>query len=719
MTRNLGEAKTIWISKSKHPDLQESPETILMPTNGKNYFHVVEFKKIISLKKEISKAFITIFADCKYRLSVNSNVIGMGPVCAGGDFSTPHSLPKGYYTTFELNLIEGENVIYAEVQTSPEVMTDTSRGKPCLTANIEIFYKDATEENIVTDETWLCRITDAYRTARNYICGFENSEWEYAELTENIWNLFPSPIEPLKEEFVSAKEIIVPEIYKDRVVVKGNSLTIKYGSPITVDCVFDKIYSGYPVMSFVGCGESIADIDCQEFLGQICHDSKTRIRIEKIVDFDYRGIRLQSIGVIRLGIVFTEKKDAVIKDIGLIFTHYNEYDEGAFECSDASLCKVFDLCKHTLKICRQSLHLDSPAHQENLACTGDYYIESLMAYFCFGDTKLTRFDIVRTVDFLEMNDYFMFHTTYSLILVRMIYDYYMFSGDKSILEYSINTLHGLLERFNSYAEKDGLVTNPPNYMFVDHIVYDGYPMHHPPRAMGETVLNAFYYDALCTVQKICAVLNDEKAAVYRSRAKKLKESFNATFFDKSKGLYFDGRNFQDEVTQWRPCETEKRYYSVHSNILAVLYGLCDESLSEAILEKVMNDSALIQANPYFYHFILDALYKAGMFEKYGIKTLRKWTELYDECDKGLKEVWDGFDCDYSHAWGGTPAYQLPARILGFEIIEPGMKKIKLSPCSYGLDFAKVTMPTPYGKITAEVNKDGSFKLSVPEKITVV
>ncbi len=718
MTHTLGNARTIWLDSSKHTDSWHGYESIFM-MHGDYCLRVADFKKIINISKDVKEAYITIFGDCKYRLSVNSQVIGMGPVCAGGDFSNHHSLPKSYYTTFPINLIIGENEIIAEVQTLPEVMTDTSKGKPCLIANIEIIYTDLTEESIITDETWLCRYTEKYRTAQHYTCKYDDTPWENASITENIWDLHPSPIKPLKEEYITPVKIVVPDEFRERVCVKDNSFTVKYGSPVTVDCVFDKIYAAYPTVKFSSCHNVSADIDCQEFLGQICHNSKTRIRIQEIYDLDFRGMRLQSIGVIRIGIVFTKKQDAVIENVGLVSTHYSEPDNGTFVTSDNDLNKVFDLCKHTLGICRQSLHLDSPYHQENLACTGDYYIESLMAYFCFGDTKLTRFDIVRTIDFLEMNDYYMFHTTYSLILVRMIYDYYMFSGDRSILEYSVKTLHGLMERFDSYTADDGIVTNPPNYMFVDHVVYDGYSMHHPPRALGETVLNAFYYDALCNIQKICSVLNDEKISVYNTRAEILKAAFNKTFYDKENGLYFDGRNFDDEEIQWRPCEKIKRYYSVHSNTLAVLYGLCEKSESEKILRKVINDKTLIQANPYFYHFILDAVYDTGLFDEFGIEILRKWTDLVKECDKGLKEVWDGFDCDYSHAWGGTPAYQMPARFSGIRILEPGMKKISLKPSSFGLDFAEISIPSPYGKINLKVQKDGKTQISVPEKITVV
>ena len=86
------------------------------------------------------------------------------------------------------------------------------------------------------------------------------------------------------------------------------------------------------------------------------------------------------------------------------------------------LNKVYEVCKWTLQICRQTLHLDSPKHQEPLACTGDYYIESLMTAFTFGDMRLAAFDVLRTADWLKENKGVMFHTSYSLIWVQMLYD---------------------------------------------------------------------------------------------------------------------------------------------------------------------------------------------------------------------------------------------------------------------------------------------------------
>ena len=109
---------------------------------------------------------------------------------------------------------------------------------------------------------------------------------------------------------------------------------------------------------------------------------------------------MDSIGGLRVKGISQEH----IKEIALLYTHYPVISEGFFRCSDRWLNRIYEVGKHTAKICRQTIELDSPNHQENLGCTGDYFIESLIAYYCFGDTSLSRFDIIRTAEYMRMTN---------------------------------------------------------------------------------------------------------------------------------------------------------------------------------------------------------------------------------------------------------------------------------------------------------------------------
>ena len=140
------------------------------------------------------------------------------------------------------------------------------------------------------------------------------------------------------------------------------------------------------------------------------------------------------------------------------------------------------------------------------------------------------------------------------------------------------------------------------------------------------------------------------------------------------------------------------------------------------MEWVLRSENLEGVQPYFMHFVFEALTKAGLFEKYGMKLLRRWQVLVEDCEKGMHELWvhyEGYGLDYSHGWGATPTYQLPVKLLGLEIIEPGFKKIKINPDLYGLEWAEIKVPTPYGEISCSIAEGENAKLSIPDGIEVV
>ena len=420
----------------------------------------------------------------------------------------------------------------------------------------------------------------------------------------------------------------------------------------------------------------------------------------------------------------TDDTDASVT-LTLVAPWYPIETEGSFETSNAGLNKVYDVCKHTLKICRQTLHLDSTKHQELLACTGDYNIESLMTMFCFGDMRLAEFDLMRTADWLCANNGVMFHTTYSLIWVQMLRDVYMITGRKEILLYCENALRSLLDRFETYKDGGEIIENPPDFMFVDWTVIDDFSMHHPPKALGQTVLNAFYYNALINASDIYSFLEkNDVSDELKNKAEKFKTKFNKIFFDDEKKLYFDGlRTPYGGEKHYHPANVDKKYFSKYPNILASLFGLADEDLAKDILDRIIFDDSLQDIQPYFMHYLLNAIRKYNMFDKYGMKLLERWIPVVEECDKGLAEGWiapeEGYSFDHSHAWGGTPAYQMPVALTGLEILEAGMKKLKFTPNLYGLDYAKISIPTEYGMIDINLEKDKKAVINAPECIEII
>lgn len=696
----------IWINDSEYQKNYcslESPEHGDINKRKKYNYCVAEFKKIFSFEKEIESVSVKVSGDSFFMLFVNNNLEGIGPAAAGGDFLCREAAPKHYANNY-LFSVDGKDIeFFARVRLLPEVLTDYSRGHGGFYLSGTVNFKDGTSEPISTDSTWLCRRNASY-------CGFQifdgrikSPEFENAAEIIDIWHDEDAPI---------------PMLSLNNILPQSSKISAEIGETKTSRIFLDKIYGVYPKIKADGsCKITVKTSELE--------NQEERIETAVFSNSDeYLSFRMHSAGTAEIILENTGEK-SVTAEVSFVAPWYPIENEGEFKTSSCELNKIYDVCKHTLKICRQTLHLDSTKHQELLACTGDYYIESLMTQFCFGDMRLSEFDLMRTSDWLVKNEGVMFHTTYSLIWVQMLHDVYMITGNIELLKYCRKGLETLLERFESYIGENNVIDNPPDFMFVDWTVIDGFSMHHPPKALGQTVLNAFYYKALCDASKIYAFLGEsETEKNIAEKAENFRVKFNEIFFDKEKNLYFDGLGTPYGGEKfYHPANVDKKYFSKYPNILAALYGLCDEEQAADIIERIIFDDELQDIQPYFMHYMLCAVRKCGLFEKYGMKLLSRWSDVVNECDKGLKEGWiapeESYSFDHSHAWGGTPAYQMPAAITGLKILEPGMKKISFEPNLFGLDFAEIKIPTSYGMIYFRAEKGKETIIEAPKCIEIL
>ncbi len=671
-------------------------------------YAVAELKRKYSFEQKIVKAEMRFSGDSFFQLYLNGSVIATGPACVGGDFIGNERRRENFYA-FETTVYPDTDALdfFARVRLVPVQIFEYSKGHGGFMFSAVLTFENGEKEEIITDESWLIRKNGAYKSASSYDGRIAPDEYVNAQVVENIWNTETAPI-PVREE---------NELFCD-----NSRISVLPFEKKTVVLTLDKIWAGFVNVTASAKGEVSVLVKCREL--------NEDARVEALIfctDGEYRGFFMQSAGNIEVEIENKSDTDAVLT-VSFIETHYPVYDEASTVIGDEELNSVLETCKHTLKICRQTHHLDSPRHCEPMACTGDYYIESLMTLFSFGDMRLAEFDLVRTAVMLEREKGRMFHTTYSLIWVRMLLDVYMITGNKALLEKCEKALRLLLERFSTYIGENGLIENPPDYMFVDWIYIDGITMHHPPKALGQTCLNMFYFNALNCSEKIFRELNDDaEAEICASKKLGIKSAVNDLLFDAEKGVYFMGLNTptRDELVadwSWMPQNTDKRYYLKHANILAAYSGICDDALAKELIRKVMDDEIEGDCQPYFLHYLLEAVYRLGLCDKYTLKIIDRWKEPVRKCSKGLVEGFIApeptYSFDHSHAWGGTPLYSLPKALTGLEIIEPGMKRISLLPSLLGLDSATVELTTPYGKVVCELKDGEEAKITAPKEIKI-
>lgn len=696
----------IWLPQKEYPHEQTTVYSGFLKKKADNYT-VAEFKKTYSFDQKVLRAELRFSGDSAFQLFCNDHIVATGPACVGGDFIGNDTVRDNFYA-FEHTIYPNaaELNLFARVQMFPYHICEYSKGHGGFMLSALLTFEDGAQTAIFTDDTWLTRKNGAYNGPKSFDGRIAPDAFIPAEITPNIWNATTAPI-PIREE--------------QNILADNSTIRLLPFEEKTVVLEFDKIWGGFIQADAQTQGELHAELMCREL-------SEKTIP-EKLIfagQQSYRGFCMCSAGNIAVTVKNLSACEATLK-ITFVETHYPIYKEATITTSDADLNAVLETCKHTLKICRQTHHLDSPRHCEPLACTGDYYIESLMTPFSFGDMRLAEFDLLRTAIMLERENGRLFHTSYSLIWVKMLYDVYMITGNLQLLEKCQKGLSLLLSRFETYLGENGLIETPPDYMFIDWIYIDQITMHHPPKALGQSCLNMFYFGALESAENIYLALGAPHAAQScKSKKETLRIAINSLLFDPDQGCYFEGLNTPtkaDLISTYMPQNVEKRYYLKHSNILAAYFGVCDDDTAKTLLHKIMAEEIPGDCQPYFLHYLLEATYRLGLRDAYTLKICRRWVASVKQCSKGLVEGFfppqPNYGFDHSHAWGGTPLYALPKAIMGLEIKEPGMKKIALSPSLLGLRSAKAELLTPYGKVVCQAEEGKDFHIDHPEDVTII
>lgn len=706
----IGAEKWIWLDEKKYPEYQT---TCLYKgfqefVEGSN-FTVAEFQKEYCFEEEAVEVQLRFSGDTAFELYLNQEFLAAGPVNVGGDFLFNDEVRSKHYAS-ELTIYPNQKKLhfFARVKMMPVALNEYSHGRGGFMLWAKVRLKNGRIRYLTTDTTWLGRRNHAYIDSYTYDQEKNTDGFTNVRRVDNIWHTETAPIKLCKEH----------RLYP----IEDQRIIVKPGESKKLRLEFEKICGGFVCVDVKAQGKVKLDLTVME-TETIRNKFYYDLTFEK--EDHYRGLQLNSIGLYSATIENHSTEEAEL-EFFMIGTHYPVEQEAKTITSDKELNLVLDVCRHTLKYCRQMIHLDSPQHCEPLACTGDYYIESLMTAMSFGDMSLAEFDILRTAELLRMHDGRMYYATYSMIWILMLWDVYMLTAHESLLEECEDALSLLLERFETYIGENGLIETPPDFMFVDWIYLDNISMFHPPKALGQTCLCAFYYGALKAAEKIYEVLGETAESTHCiQKAEKLRAAMNELLYDPEKGLYFEGLNTpvpEELLYEHMPQNVEKRYYLQHSNILCTCFGVCDEKTAEKILKQVVEGKGLGDCQPYFKHFLLEAIYSHDLCEKYTLKVVEEWKAPVKECPKGLVEGFvkpePAYSFDHSHAWGGTPLYSVPKALLGLEILEPGYRRISVSPKLLGLESAHIEVPTPYGMMRFELQKGKCMKMEIPKEIQV-
>ncbi len=667
----------------------------------------VRFLKFVTLENSPKLVRSWITAEVRYRMWINGKLAARGPADIGRDYD---SGPCGPWLEDVRNLSscfqKGENVIAIEVFSNPLVQYDASTKQPGLKADFKITDQKNTNSTIGTDSSWICSSADdldqsGAKNGYRIDLKLEPAGWQFGQIDAKSWK--PSVIaqrvkpETLVSELPPAVEAILPSVGFTRVspgvLPRKNTGGAVFAYDGTYSVQYGHVLSGYVGMKVRG------HVGAKLILSPNEHDAPGANRQSEIILRE--GIQTFELPYYDSFSVINIKAEGVtepieIEDLRCVFTSYPVQYSGSFECSNSSYSRIWDVSRWVTQICMQTHHLDSPHHQEPVSDAGDYLIESLNSFYAFGEGTLARQDLKKIARTLEQRNYQSFHTSYSLLWLRMLVQYYEYTGDDKPLKQLAPHVTRLMDSFEGYLGPNGLVSQAPNYMFMDWVEIEGFTLHHPPAVIGQGYMTALFYQALGDAISVAAITKSPKeSSHYLALRKKISTAFESELWNPSQGLYRDGKPFQTTIkpSQWLPADKEIETFSTQVNTLAVSCGLTSPERSRSVMKAVLARKDM-NCQPYFMHFVFEAMFKAGLFSSEAVRQLDRWKIVPDT--QSFYEMWTVGDL--SHAWNATPMFQMSGRILGVTPTKPGFKEFTIDPQPIGLTWAKGKVPTPHGLI---------------------
>jgi hypothetical protein len=403
-----------------------------------------------------------------------------------------------------------------------------------------------------------------------------------------------------------------------------------------------------------------------------------------------------------------------ILDLKFRQTSYDANVIGKFSSSDDALNSLWIKCKNTSRVCMRDIYYDCP-NRERGQWWGDVS-EQILYSFCLYDSasNLLSRKAYRELMNCQKPDGSLYTTAPGTVFhlpdqninaVAMLWKYYIYSGDKKLLQEIYPQIKKYIGYCASTANSDGMLvlqSGPWNWI-------DWGDNKDIVTGSANTVVNASYILLLDAVMNIADLLGQTTdKSYYADLQSKVKANFNNYFWNSSANAYVFHRNgaVQSSVIDDR------------SNAWAVLAGMADNDKKAGVL-KVLNTRN--DASPYQEMYVEMAMMELDV--KAALARMRnRYAAMIESWSSTL---WEEFPASNSnnHAWSAGPIYHLSTGILGITPSRVAYSEFSFLPRMGDLKEVSGTLPTLHGSIVAACHiSEGSVSqtlVSPPNTVGIV
>ncbi len=389
-----------------------------------------------------------------------------------------------------------------------------------------------------------------------------------------------------------------------------------------------------------------------------------------------------------------------------------------FSSSDPELDRIWNIGWRTLRVDAHDTFMDS-SFWEQLQYTGDTRLQMLITYAVSGDARLAE----QAIDtFAESNtDGGLMQgryptrepnviATFSFAWVGMLHDWALEQPDTGVITRHLPRMREVLAWFEPLRGKHGLLGKNPQWNFIDWAGQDWDDRDRFPSwgaDNGSCLMTAMWVGALRQGAALEAAYGEStRAAGMNANAERARTAIRERCWDADRQLFAD--------------DGDRKVFSQHMNVFAVLYDIATPDEAPGILERITVPGRGIDAPEgmytstyYFAWYLVRAFEHSGQAEKYH-ELLRTWRDLL----KLNYTTWPesrGQTRSDTHAWSAHPTADLLGLVAGIRPAAPGYARLRVAPHLGHLTSLDATAATPHGPVTVSYRVKGDRVTAVIDR----
>ena len=387
--------------------------------------------------------------------------------------------------------------------------------------------------------------------------------------------------------------------------------------------------------------------------------------------------------------------------------------EGNFECSDPLINEIWQIGARTVHLCCQDYIFDG-IKRDRMVWMGDIHPQIHVIAAAFGEQDIVNDSFNILCQQWPADTWMNRQCSYGMWWVISLWEWYWYTGNKSLLQ--------------EHAD-----------FFEQHINY--YLQHIDPQGR-ECLTGHRLLDWATADDEIATTEGLQTLFIWMMR--------NAILIADTLKIPEIARRCIDAEQQLRKATTNQ-IDNLQVQALRALTELDDAAI---VNQKFLSSDPCRGLSPWFGYYVLNARALANDYTGC-LELIREYWG--DMVKLGATSFWEHFDTNWSknasridelpqpdkhdvhveygshcfkglrhslcHGWSAGPTAWLSANVLGVVPVSPGFKQVSIIPNLGDLEFAKGTVPTPYGSIHVKHTKDKDGKIhtetDIPSEIQVI